>query len=254
MKWFLRVLVALTAFLSASFYADTIKLAADEWMPFNGDGKTETGYMIDIAKIVFEKAGYTLSYEVTPWARAIEETRGGNYDAIIGAYKSDAPDFIFPENEQGFGGNTFFVKKGSKWKFNGIKSLEGIKIGVIQDYAYSDDLDKYIKLNQKDKTKIDFSFGTKPAENNIKKLIAGQVDAIVDDMNVVKFAANKLNVFDLIELAGSAGEPDNMYIAFSPKNPKSKDYAAILSKGISELRKSGELKKILAKYGLKDWK
>jgi polar amino acid transport system substrate-binding protein len=45
-----------------------------------------------------------------------------------------------------------------------------------------------------------------------------------------------------------------VYIAFSPGNPKSQEYAQILSKGIQQLRASGELATILKKYGMSDWK
>ncbi|MNT92496.1 hypothetical protein D3C72_2337940 [compost metagenome] len=44
-----------------------------------------------------------------------------------------------------------------------------------------------------------------------------------------------------------------LYVSFSPANPKSPQYAALITKGISELRQSGELKKILDKYGVLDW-
>lgn len=44
-----------------------------------------------------------------------------------------------------------------------------------------------------------------------------------------------------------------MYIAFSPAISQSKEYARILSEGVDTLRKSGELKTILKKYGLDDW-
>ena len=49
-------------------------------------------------------------------------------------------------------------------------------------------------------------------------------------------------------------EKAKIYLAFSPKNPKSKSYARLISKGIIEMRASGDLQKILDKYGMRDWK
>jgi len=49
-------------------------------------------------------------------------------------------------------------------------------------------------------------------------------------------------------------KPSKLFIAFSPKNPKSQEYAKLLSEGTAALRASGELRKILAKYGLSDWR
>jgi len=53
--------------------------------------------------------------------------------------------------------------------------------------------------------------------------------------------------------AGIAVIPRKAFIAFSPAVPESKKYAQMLSKGIQSLRRSGELDKILGKYGQKDW-
>ncbi len=50
-----------------------------------------------------------------------------------------------------------------------------------------------------------------------------------------------------------ANDPD-LFISFAPGHPKSKEYAKILDLGMVEMRKSGRLKAILAKYGLQDWK
>jgi len=46
----------------------------------------------------------------------------------------------------------------------------------------------------------------------------------------------------------------DIYIAFSPKNPNSKKYAKILSDGMLEIKRSGELQKILDKYSIKSKK
>ncbi|MCP4179692.1 MAG: hypothetical protein GY756_18185 [bacterium] len=54
--------------------------------------------------------------------------------------------------------------------------------------------------------------------------------------------------------AGSLAAQNQIVIGFSLLNPKSNHYIKILSEGIDELRKSGELEIILAAYGLADWK
>jgi polar amino acid transport system substrate-binding protein len=240
-------------FLASPLGADTITIAADNWMPYNGDGKTETGYMVDCAREIFAKAGHTIVYEVVPWSRAIEEARSGVYNGIIGAAEGDAPDFVFPAVELGFAGQGFLTRKSLAWKYDGIKSLAGIKLAVIQDYSYFPELDEYIKVNKNDKKRIDFGFGTNPLESNLKKLAEGQVDALVDNSYVLKYVVAKLKLQDKVSSGGGV-PPDRLYIAFSPANPKSKTYAKILSDGIEQLRRSGRLKEILAKYGLVDWK
>lgn len=249
----MSVLFVLT-FLSSVAFADTIKLVADNWMPYNGDGKSETGYMLDIAQKVFGDAGYTVVFEAMPWARAIDTVRKGSYDGIVGAAVNDAPDFVFPKNELAIVDTEFFVKKGTAWRYDGIQSLAKIRLAVIKDYSYNTDLDKYIADNAAAKDKLDIGFGDDVLESNFQKLMSGRVDVVTDGGAVLKYTAGKMGIAGQVVSAGIGDPGSKTYIAFSPVGKSSKDYAQILSDGIDRLRKSGELKKILAKYGLTDWK
>lgn len=98
------------------------------------------------------------------------------------------------------------------------------------------------------------AFGDDPLKDNLRLLVGGSLDVVVDATAVLAFTVNKMGIKDKVAVAGSGGAPLKMFIAFSPADPKAKDYADILSAGTAALRNSGELKKLLAKYGLQDWK
>jgi len=245
------IAVCASILAAAAAHAQTISLEADYWMPFNGDGKAETGYMIDIAKAVFEAKGITVAYTVTPWARAVADARAGKCTAVVGAGTDDAPDLVFPKEEQGLGVQTFYVKTGSSWKYRGVDSLQGIRLGVIKDYTYFPELDEYLKTSPKG---VKVAFGDDPLSDNLRLLVDGGLDVVVDATAVLAYTADKMGIKNKVAAAGNGGKPLAMYIAFSPAEPKAKTYADILSAGTQALRKSGQLKKILAKYGLQDWK
>ncbi|MBF0239229.1 MAG: transporter substrate-binding domain-containing protein [SAR324 cluster bacterium] len=235
-------------------YADTISLRADEWCPYNCSPESaKPGFMIEIAKAIFTGAGHQLDYQIQPWARAIEDTRSGKFNGIIGASRGDAEDFIFPENEQGSQTMSFFVKKGDSWTYSNLDSLKNRVLGVIKDYAYSDELDQYIETNAKNSKAVQVASGENALEINVKKILGGRIQVILEDPNVIAEYLENSNQQGALEAAGSL-EKDNLYIAFGPQNPKSAQYAKLLSDGMNSLRKSGELKKILSKYGIKDWK
>jgi polar amino acid transport system substrate-binding protein len=237
--------------LAPGAHAQTISLEADHWMPFNGDGKAESGYMIDVAKAVFESHGLQVKYSVTPWARAVADVRSGKCNAVVGAGVDDAPDLIFPKEELGVGVQTFYVKAGSPWKYSGVDSLKGVKLAVIKDYTYFPELDAYIKANP---SGVKAGYGADPLRDNLRLLLDGPVDVVVDNPAVLAYTADSMGIKGKVSVAGNGGTPLKMFIAFSPANPKSKEYADMLSTGIAALRKSGELKKVLARYGLSDWK
>jgi polar amino acid transport system substrate-binding protein len=244
----------LTILSSVVGFADTLTLKADFWMPHNGDGKTETGYMLDIAKAVFEPKGHKIVFVMTPWENSLADVRSGKCNAVIGAGLEDAPDLVYPEEEQGLSIQLFCVKAGNPWKYGGVESLKTVKLGVIKDYTYFQAVDDYIKASP---AGVVFGTGDNPLESNLARLLNGEVGAVVDDRSVLKYTIAKMKLFGKVAFALSTAEAtksSKLFIAFSPKIPKSHEYAKLLTEGMVTLRKSGELQKILAKYGLTDWK
>jgi len=244
--------IALTSLTAA---AETITLVADEWPPFNAKPDSDAeGYMVDIARAVFEAKGISVEYRNVPWKRALVGTRSGNFTGAIGASKNDAQGFIFPEEELARNVLSFYVRKGDSWRFNGLESIKEIRIGTIGGYDYRRWLNDYIQANIENSDKVQVIMGDAPLERNIQKLLAGRVDVVVDTEASIRWVAKRLGVLDEIEAAGYGKEPSYCYIAFSPGLPKSPMYAKLLSNGIVELRANGKLQKILDKYGVFDWK
>ncbi len=241
--------------------ADVITIVSDIWCPYNCEPNSNLpGYAIETTKKIFEKSGHKIQYEINPWSRAIILVRIGKSISIIGATKNETPDFIFPDEEIGISMTHFFVKKESKWQYTGINSLKNIKVGVQGEYEYGVLLDDYF-LKHKDTEKVQFIRSEEPLKLNIRKLIVGRVDVIVEDKFVFTNLASYMKVNSKVKVAGlypienkKEFNSAKLYLAFSPKHPKSKEYAAILSAGIKNLRASGELKRIMQKYKLMDWR
>lgn len=237
--------------------AETLTMAADSWCPYNCDaGASQEGAIVEIAEAAFAKHGITVEYINLPWSRAIVDTRGGKYNAIIGASHDDAPDFVFPAEQQAEMVNAFYVKQGNPWRFGGIESLDHVSIGIIADYTYNKNLDPYLKRYTHDMKRVQVISGDNALEVNIKKLLAGRIGAILEAQDVMQYKIEQMKLADKIAEAGVAErtDQDRLYIAFSPAQKESKKYAQILSKEMQAMRKSGELASILSRYGMKDWK
>jgi len=245
------ILLSLTLF-SQVLWADDIVITADPWCPYLCEPESDMpGFMVEIAQQVFKKAGHNLIYKHEPWARALRNSRMGTNNGSIGAYKSDAPDHIFTAEELGVSTTLFFIKKGTAWRYNSTVSLEKITIGVIRGYSYGGELDAYVKKHQKNWKKVQISDSL---HSLVKKLLAGRIDTFPDDRMVVNWYVKKNNLSGKLQEAGLAVDSEKLYIAFSPKLKSSQKYAEILSNGIGEFRKNGQLSKILSRYGLEDWK
>lgn len=249
-----RAILILMALVSmAGFaWAESITVVADEWCPYNCEpGSSQPGFGIEIMQQAFSAKGIKVEYSIMDWDKAIAEARKGKYNAIIGAYKEDAPDFVFPDNEFGLSTNMFFVSKDDKWRFTGANSLKGRKVGIIKGYSYGEELDAFFKNNPKDSFVTD---NPEPLKVLSQKLIDKQIDTILEDNFVFLLKSREYKLFGKVVSAGGEGEASPVYIAFSPANKDSAKHAKILSDGIAQLRSSGKLKEILKKYGIDDWR
>lgn len=248
------LLLLLVAGLSFPLPADdaTISIRADLWFPMNGEPDSDRpGYMIEIAEAIFEPRGYQVDYQDMPWARSLFNVGEGLSDCVVGAYREDAPGFVFPETHWGEDQNLFWKRADSDWHFNGdLTSLEGLQVGLIRDYAYSPAFDA---LMAKDPPGAEFLSTNNALEQNIQKLMLGRIDVTVESRLVMEAKLQTLGMEDEIVAAGHLGDPNPMYIACSPENPESSRYVRWVDKGTARLRETGELQTILERYGIRDW-
>lgn len=239
---------------STTGFADVIELRSDLWCPYSCEPKAaRTGFMVEIAKEIFKSAGHKVNYQVVNWARAIAETREGKFHGIIGASRSDAPDFIIPKMPQGKSYNFYWTNNDDHWEYKKLDSVKGKKIGVINSYSYSEEIDHAV--HNKNPSFIVVS-GEDALAKMIKMTEAKRLDGFVENPYVLNYLLNGMgqskDKFKKVSLNITADS--DLFVAFSPVNPNSKKYAEILSRGMDVLRKSGKLEIILQKYGLQDWK
>jgi polar amino acid transport system substrate-binding protein len=88
---------------------------------------------------------------------------------------------------------------------------------------------------------------------NLSKLLANRITIILEDAIVVGFVSRSLGLEKRIRAAGAIEPRNRVGIAFAAK-PTASRYARILSEGILKLRRTGELKTILDRYRVEDWK
>jgi len=234
-----------------------IIIGADIWCPYNcaPENKDKPGFMVELAQIIFARHGIKVRYEVMPWSRAKIQVSLNKIQGLIAGTPSNTqdqqPPLIFSQQEQARMQNSFFTLKGSRWQYQGVASLANINLGVIQGYDYG----PLIQLHVNTSKRVHIITGNDPLERLIQMMKWGRIDAILEDESVFKYQAQRLG-FNRYRVAGKDGTPvesNNLYIALSP-NDLSLEYARMLSQGMNDLRHSGELDVILARYGLKDWK
>lgn len=253
-----RITVALAFLLlmlacSPAWAMDRVVVVSDMWMPYNGKpNSSEEGYAVDILRTILEPQGYTVAYLERPWKRAVEDVRLGNADMVIGAFKFEMPSFVFPETT--IGETTMgMYSNDANWKFQGLQSLKGIRTGLVQGWGYRKWVLAELKRNPNE---FHVLHGDDAFPRLVKMLEEGRIQAIPSNSYSMDYYIKANNLEGKIHFAGYGpnAEAEPLYYGMSPANKKrSEKLARLIDKGVRSMRKSGELAKILANYGLKDW-
>ncbi|MBI5381539.1 MAG: transporter substrate-binding domain-containing protein [Opitutae bacterium] len=237
---------------TAGLAEETIRLRADAWMPINGEPSAEApGYAIEIVRAIFPERGVKVDYRMMPWTDALKAVAAGEIEAVIGASKKEAEGLILPRESITVLNMGVYVLKDSTWTYSNISSFSKIRLGAIDGYDYWDALNAYIRTNQP--PRVVLFTGEAPLKEAIAKLKGAEIDAMPENILVftwaVKDAGLKITDFRL----AYRHEGEEAYIAFTAHGEAGRRYAQWFDEGMARLRKSGELGKILSKYGVRDW-
>ncbi len=232
--------------------AETISLVTDPWCPYACQPDSDRpGYMIELAKAVFEPMGHSVEYRIMPFARAVTEVEQGKAFGLVGEQQvPERAGLIFPKVEQGQAKACFYTSQTSPWRYTDQASLKKQRIGTINTYVYGAELDTALAAAG---PVVSTGYGDQALINNVKKLEAKRLDAIVEYEAVIAYKMKTESGFNKLRQAGCAKQASNIYIPFSPIAPNAGSYAQALADGMKTLRQNGKLAAILARYGLRDW-
>jgi polar amino acid transport system substrate-binding protein len=230
----------------------TLLIGRGDWCPYvcwEPEGGARIGYAAEMLQTIFQRAGYAVEFMLLNYSMGIELARQGEIALMSCMYSVDAPDLEYPNIPLGMSRNHFFVRKDAPWRFTGLDSLQDVRVGLVQNYQYPE-FQEYIDTHPEG---FLFMKGADPLVRNLEMLMLGRLDAVFDDRNVVLLQADRLGVRDKIVDAGDFGIENEVLVGFSPADPRTPELKRILEQGIQDLRTSGELARILDRYGVADW-
>lgn len=242
--------LSLIAVLPAPAAAQTILLESDIWCPHScAPDSDKPGYMIEIAQAIFAAHGQKVEYRVAPWPRAVANAVKGETDGAVGATREDSGGLLLPAQPQGVTGNAVLVRHDAPWPWTGLTALAGKRVGITKDYSYGAEIDSWLAAHP---AQVESVGGETPTENNLRKLTAGRVDVVIEDIAVARYTLAQMKMDGAVRILHQ-DKAAPIFIAFTPANAKGGRYANTLAEGMGELRQSGRLNTILARYGLADW-
>lgn len=231
--------------------AEEIVLASpDYWCPFSCKaGSAQEGFTVDIIRRVF--AGHDISVRLINlnYNRALRAVREGQYAGTPSTLKDEAPDFIYPALPVSSNRFCFFTRPESAWSYSGEPSLSGQRTAVVQGYAYSKSFDQFIEDHPQQFVSLS---GDNLTDRQLTLLQRQRITAFLEEESLVLYAQLQSGRPGSLRNAGCLPR-SYAFLALSPANPRSQEYARLFDAGMRQLRASGELARILGLYGLRDW-
>lgn len=226
-----------------------VRIASDEWCPYVcvDKGVISGGFLVDAATMALQLEGYQVELVLMPFTRATSEVRSGNVQGVVASPQHDKR--MKPANPIVFSRSCFYTRTGQSWVYQNVDSLKGIALGVIADYHYDyAAIDDYIDRHRGNKTQIDQAYGEFAGVVNLKKLVAGRFDALVEDQSVLSELLRKQMVDDKVREAGCADSQVPVTVEFSADDPHSDELVRALNAGLQQLGASGKLAALRQHY------
>jgi polar amino acid transport system substrate-binding protein len=241
MKKMKKIISLLFALILASsiIQAATLSVATVPLPPFQID--STTGVDVEVTGTVLKNIGYDSEIQIMSWSRAINLAKQAKIDVLLGCYKTPDRDaaLYFSQEPSSVSRIDLCYRKGADFEYSGIDSLTGKKIGILRDFSYGDAIDNA--------THLSLAVGNH-LETNFKKLLSGQLDAVLVNRTVGAATAEKMGILDQLAYSDEPIHQENAYTVFARK-PGYEELAGRYSTALIAFKQTDEYRAILKKYG-----
>lgn len=224
--------------------AETLRLVADPWPPFNDQALLNNGVASDLVSTALLRAGYSSTYVQVPWERAVRGLQQDIYDVLINAWYTDERA-TFGHYSQPYLINRirFMQRKGSQIRFKQLPDLYPYSIAVVRGYAYSSEFDQDTRL-----TKV----GVGGFAMGARMLHARRVQLTLEDELVARFHLSRelTSIRDQLEFLPQPLSENGLHILVSRNHPQHQQIADAFNKAIEAMRADGSYTQIFQRHGL----
>jgi polar amino acid transport system substrate-binding protein len=247
MKKFLLLVCLILSFTS---YAKDFYVGWELWFPYQYRNSQQelVGLDFEIFDTILAKVGYTTKYIELPWKRHLHYIKTGEMDVAMGASLSEDRRryAMFSEAYRQETVN-LFVRNGqaNSIKLGVLSDLtnSNYMIGIESGYYYGDEYQELIKTVGFQKHIVEVV----DIEENVTLLLAGHIDGFLVDPATIKAFSDKYKMVGEFEKHALSIYQADIHIIFSKKSVKP-EVVTVINQAIGDLKKSGELDKIINKW------
>ncbi len=220
--------------------AQGLKLAASIWPPYVDERLYENGVAIAMATTALERAGYDPSLTIGLWPQVMEATQSGTYDVLVGVWFTEERSAELAFSEPFLNNEIRFLKRyDSDIRYRSIDDLIGLRIGIVNDYAYS--------RQAVSTAGIDIAAAGSVREN-IQSLLAGELDLVLADARVALYEVNRLVAAKNVALLPEPVTTRGLRIAVTRARPDHNQITEAFNAAIASMQLDGSYSRVLAQY------
>jgi len=242
-KFLHRITALILAVFTQSLMAmDLSVVHTSNWPPYAAAELPGQGLAVELVTTALQRAGYTVKLRVDSLDRILEGSKLGVYDVFATPWYSDDRNRYLDFSDSYLDSTIRFIKrKDTDFKYTGLASLKGMRVGVVQGYAYDPGFDQA----------HDFS---KPSERNLiqnlLKLTQRRIQLTLDDELVLEYEINRFmpRAMKDLEFVQRPLAVRGIHIGVSRKNPEHANIVAAFNKAIRAMIKDGSYSKIMEKH------
>ncbi|WP_455234073.1 substrate-binding periplasmic protein [Thiogranum longum] len=241
-----RGIAGLFIFLSACSQAamarDISVVHSGNWPPYAGRDLPEQGLAIDLVTTALKRAGYSPQVRMASLTQILEGSKTGVYDVFATPWytmdRDQYLDFSQPYLESSI---RFIKRKDSPFEYSRFDDLEGLTIGVIENYAYDEDFNRSTAIKK---------VGAGTLIENLRKLIGKEIDLSLDDELVLRYTINTSLPYSVatLEILAKPLVVRGVNIGVSRKNPDHAKIVAGFNEAIADMKEDGTYDSIVQKH------
>lgn len=217
-------------------------VTASPWSPYVSVDLHDKGLVTSIVMTALRRANYNPTLVLREWPKDLEGTRAGEYDIIASIWFTEerARDLLFssPIIE-----NTvkYVVRADNDIRDTSPASLKGMRVGVVEDYAYRQGAYRDLPAEL---------IKAETVEENMKRLLDGEIDIAVADERVALYVLNKRFPGSLKQIRFTPGSLStrNLRAAVSRKRPDAQQIISEFDTALQHMKNDGTYMSTLNLY------
>lgn len=226
-------------------HADSLRMVASDWPPYVSRDLPHNGAVIAMVTEALARDGHEAELRIDTWPRALEGIRLGVFDVVAGAWQDSSRDTYMAYSDPLIENEVVFVTLSERFiEYDVLDDLQGLFIGIEQDFAYSPDFLEHHNL-----IRVEY----RNLIQNINGLQEGAIDIIVTDREAFLHAINSYlpGSRHRFRVLSKPLETRTLHLGISRRLKNHELLLDDFNNRLEQMRRDGSYTAILHRHGIK---